>query len=379
MVNKPIAHNIGSGVNAKYDTIIFQSCAILANLMKTKVRKTYNFLIRLLIVLATYGFIYQQLFHKRDIKAVYQAFVDSFSNTWFINMIILVALLMILNWGLEALKWSLLIRKIEQVSWFRSFKAVLTGVAVSSFTPNRVGDYFGRVFILEKANRIEGIFITILGSMSQLLVTFIAGTSCIFFLFLGHHETLLTYFNIPAYLYTYFLWGGGVLILGLNVLFVLLFLNISLLSSVAGKFKGKVLEKLRSYILVLSAYSVRELLGIILLSTSRFLVFSVQLFLLFRAFSIELPFIHGMIIIGVIFFAITMIPTVAITELGIRGSVSLFLIGIYYGSPFEMPASTVMGVVAASTSLWLINLALPALVGGVFVFNLKFFRRSANE
>jgi len=347
--------------------------------MKTKVRKTYNFLIRLLIVLATYGFIYQQLFHKRDIKAVYQAFVDSFSHAWFINMIILVTLLMILNWGLEAFKWSLLIRKIEHMSWFRSFKAVLTGVAVSSFTPNRVGDYFGRVFILEKANRIEGIFITILGSMSQLLVTFLAGTSCIFFLFLGHHETLLIHFDIPAYLYAYFLWAGGILILGMDVLFILLFLNISLLSSVAGKFKGKVLEKLKSYILVLSAYSVRELLGIILLSASRFLVFSIQLYLLFRAFSVELPFIHGMIIIGVIFFAITMIPTVAITELGIRGSVSLFLIGIYYGSPFEMPASTVMGVVAASTSLWLINLALPAVVGGVFVFNLKFFRRSANE
>jgi len=212
-----------------------------------------------------------------------------------------------------------------------------------------------------------------------LLVTFLAGTSCIFLLFLGHHETLLIHFDIPAYLYTYFLWGGGILILGMDVLFILLFLNISLLSSVAGKFKGKVLEKLRSYILVLSAYSVRELLGIILLSAFRFLVFSIQLFILFRAFSVELPFIHGMIIIGVIFFAITMIPTVAITELGIRGSVSLFLIGIYYGSPFEMPASTVMGVVAASTSLWFINLALPALLGGILVFNLKFFRRSANE
>ena len=165
--------------------------------MKTNVRKTYNFLIRLFIILATYGFIYQQLFHKRDIKSVYQAFVDSFNSSWFINVIIVTALLMLLNWGIEALKWSLLIRKIEKVSFIRSFKAVLTGVAVSSFTPNRVGDYFGRVFILKKAARIEGVFITILGSMSQLLVTFLAGTSCIFMLFVGHHETLLEYFNIP--------------------------------------------------------------------------------------------------------------------------------------------------------------------------------------
>lgn len=346
--------------------------------MKTKVRKTYNFLISLLIIFATYGFIYQQLFHERDIKAVYQAFLDSFNNMWFINLIILVFILMILNWGTEAFKWKLLIHKIEKISWVKSLEAVFSGVAVSSFTPNRVGDYFGRVFILEKANRIEGVFITILGSMSQLLVTFLAGTSCIFFLFLGHHETLLTYFNIPAHLYTYFLWGGGVLILGLDTLFVLLFLNISLLSSLAGKFKGKVLEKITSYILVLSAYTVRELIGIILLSAFRFIVFSVQLFILLRIFSVELPFFPGMVIIGVIFFAITMIPTVAIAELGIRGSVSLFIIGIYLGNPFDMPPGIALGIVAASTSLWIINLAIPALIGAIFVFNLKFFRRSVH-
>ncbi len=347
--------------------------------MKTKVRKTYNFLIRLLIILATYGFIYFQLFYERDIQAVYQTFLDSFSNGWFIKMAILVFLLMFLNWGIEALKWQFLIRKIEKISWLRSFNAVLTGVAVSSFTPNRVGDYFGRVFILEKANRIEGVFITILGSMSQLMVTFLAGTSCIFILFLSFHQTLLPYFDIPAYLYTYFLWGGGVLILGLDVLFILLFLNISLFSSLANRLKGKVLEKFTSYIHVLSAYTMSELLNVIMLSVIRFIVFSVQLYILLWAFSVELPFIQGMVMIGVIFFTITIIPTVAITELGIRGSVSLFIIGIYFGSPLEMPASTAMGIVAASTSLWIINLAIPALIGAIFVFSLKFFRRSANE
>jgi uncharacterized membrane protein YbhN (UPF0104 family) len=286
---------------------------------------------------------------------------------------------MILNWGIEALKWSLLIRKIEKIAWIRSFKAVLTGVAVSSFTPNRVGDYFGRVFILEKAARIEGIFVTIVGSMSQLLVTFLAGTSCIFLLFLGHHEILLDFFNIPSYLYTWFLWGGGILILGLDVLFVLLFLNISLLDTLASRLKGKVLEKITSYIHVLSAYATRELVIVILLSALRFFVFSTQMFLLLRAFAVDIPYLNAMVIIGVIFFAITLIPTVAIAELGIRGSVSLFLIGVYYGNPADMPDGIAMGVVAASTSLWLINLAIPALVGAIFAFNLKFFRRLSNE
>ena len=347
--------------------------------MKTNVRKTYNFLISLLIILATYGFIYYQLFHRRDLEAVYSTFLESFNHSWFIKLIVIVLLLMVLNWGLEAMKWSLLIRKIEQVGWLRSFMAVLTGVAVSSLTPNRVGDYFGRVFILEKANRIEGIFITILGSMSQLLITFLAGTTCTFLLFLGHHEDLLEYLSIPDYLYSWFLLGGGILVLGLNILFILLFLNISLLSALAGKLKGKVLEKITSYIQVLSGYTTRELIVIILISASRFLVFSIQMYLLLRAFSVDIPFIDGMITVAVIFFAITMIPSVAIAELGIRGSVSLFLIGLHFGNPLEIPADIALGIVAASTGLWLVNLVLPALCGAIFAFSLKFFRRSGNE
>ena len=139
------------------------------------------------------------------------------------------------------------------------------------------------------------------------------------------------------------------------------------------------LEKITSYIHVLSAYSTRELIIVILLSALRFFVFSTQMFLLLRAFSVEIPYLNAMVIIGVIFFAITLIPTVAIAELGIRGSVSLFLVGVYFGEPENMSDGMAMGVVAASTSLWLINLAIPALAGAVFAYNLKFFRRSSDE
>ena len=82
--------------------------------MKTKVRKTYNYLIRILIIAATYGFIYKQLFRQRDLSATYNTFPDLFSSNWFIWMIIVVFLLMLLNWGIEALKWCFLIRK----SWW---------------------------------------------------------------------------------------------------------------------------------------------------------------------------------------------------------------------------------------------------------------------
>ncbi len=344
--------------------------------MKTKVRKTYNLLIRLLIITFTYGFIYRQIFRKGDLGALYDNFSDVLGTGPFLRYLLLILGLAFLNWALEAMKWQVLIRKIERISWIRSFQAVLTGVAVSSFTPNRIGDYFGRVFILEKANHIEGIFITILGSMSQLLVTFILGTSSIYIMLLVYPDTLLDYLGIPDSLYNYFLWGGAILILGLNILLTLLFLNIALLSSLARRLKGKLMDRISSYVHVLSAYTSRELTGVVLLSLARFAVFSTQLYLLFGLFGISMDYPGAMVIIAVIFFVMTMIPTVAITELGIRGSVSLFLVGIYFGNPLHMPPETNLGIVAASTALWIINLALPAMIGAVFVFKLKFFRKS---
>jgi uncharacterized membrane protein YbhN (UPF0104 family) len=105
------------------------------------------------------------------------------SSPDFLRTLVFVVLLMVVNWMLEALKWQKLISKIEKVSLLQSVVAVLTGVTISSFTPNRVGEYFGRAFILKKASHIEGILITILGSMSQLLITILTG-SLAFLLFL---------------------------------------------------------------------------------------------------------------------------------------------------------------------------------------------------
>lgn len=347
--------------------------------MKTKVRKTYNYLIRILIIIATYGFIYEQVFYQKDLSGVFNTFQNIFKTPWFISTIILVTLLMFANWSIETIKWRLLIYRIERLPFFQALKAVLTGIAVSSFTPNRVGDYFGRVFILEKAARIEGVLITILGSMSQLLVTFVMGTISLYIMFLRIPEALLEFFNIPLHLYQYLIWGGAVLILSLNSLVILLFLNVSVVSSMASRLKGKWAAKVSRYIRVFTAYSNKELITVILLSLFRFVVFSFQFYILLQLFRVNLPLMDGLVVIAVIFFVMTIIPTVAITELGIRGSVSLFLIGMYFGGPEMMPPSVGLGIVAASTALWIINLATPALIGAMFVFSLKFFRKGQDE
>ena len=69
------------------------------------------------------------------------------------------------------------------------------------------------------------------------------------------------------------------------------------------------------------------------------------------------------------------IPTIALTELGIRGSVSLYFIGLYFTS-LGIMCSYDMGIITATTVLWIINLVIPAITGAIFVFRLKFFRKN---
>lgn len=59
------------------------------------------------------------------------------------------------------------------------------------------------------------------------------------------------------------------------------------------------------------------------------------------------------------------IPTLALTEIGVRGSVALFFLGLV--------STNSIGIVTATFTLWIINLALPALIGSFFVFSTNIF------
>jgi uncharacterized membrane protein YbhN (UPF0104 family) len=338
-------------------------------MVRTKIRKTYNLLIQVTILALTFLFIYQQVFEETDIWRVLQAVRESWSSAGFANMLVLVLILMLVNWGIESVKWKYLIGKIENIGFFKSFYAVLTGVAVSSFTPNRVGEYFGRVFVLDRASRLEGTLITILGSMSQLLVPVITGSAALL-IFIPFWPGPQSFIN--GYLF-YIVVAVVVLF---NLITIGLFLNVSFLTNLKEKLLKMQLKKLRRFFRVFAFYHSRELLSILGLSFARYLVFATQFYLLLRLFSVDVPYPEALMLISLVYFVMAVIPTVFITELGIRGSVSLYFFGIYFSGSGITPETINFGVFAASTLLWVINVGLPALIGSLFVFRLKFFRRT---
>ncbi|MCU0371563.1 MAG: hypothetical protein MUC31_09120, partial [Bacteroidales bacterium] len=71
-----------------------------------------------------------------------------------------------------------------------------------------------------------------------------------------------------------------------------------------------------------------------------------------------------------------MVPSLALTELGVRGSVSIFVIGLYFDRSGMGHDGVEMAVLTAATVIWLVNLIIPAILGTFFVFSLKFFRKN---
>ncbi|PCJ89484.1 MAG: hypothetical protein COA57_01760 [Flavobacteriales bacterium] len=325
--------------------------------MPPKTKKFLSLSLKLIIIGLACWFIYKEIFYDRELANIRQYFLRIFDSPQSMGFLIAAALLMPINWGIEAVKWRFLIKKIESVSFRRSFAAVLSGVTVSTFTPNRIGEFAGRIFYLSRADRIKGALITIIGSISQMLMTIVIGSLCL----------LLFLFLYPKVVISdYLLYLLAFLILLVDALLVLLFLNSHLLSVALGKIAF--LSKYRKYVAVFSYYTSWELFSVLLMSFMRYLVFAFQFFLLLKVFDVHVAGIEAVIAIPVTFLAVTLIPTIAPMEMGVREFFALQFIGAF--------SAATLGIVSASFTLWLINLAAASIIGAIFVFGLKFFRQN---
>lgn len=327
------------------------------------VSKIRNIAVRLIIVLASWGFIINQVAGRPDLMKAWGLFWNGFDTGQFWILLILVFALMIVNWLVEALKWQQLMKSVQEVSLADAVKAVLTGVTVSVFTPNRVGEFVGRVFSLRLISPLRAILATLVGSFSQLTITVVAG-SLMSLVFLGRYSDLI--YKMPDVLYSTLV----VLTIFVDAGLVMLFLNVSFLTNIFRSLIPRKWRRIKSYVRVFSRFHHRVLLKILSMSFTRYVVFTCQYFLLLRLFGLTAPWTDILMMIGVIWFIMAAIPSFALAELGIRSSVAVSLFSIYFDHS-TMDTSRTFSIIAASSLLWIINIALPALIGSLFINRLR--------
>jgi len=330
----------------------------------TKLSKYLNWFLRLLIIIASYGYIYYQLVVKGKFGNLIAGLDRIKHDNLIFYLLVVVILLVPANWSLEALKWKYAISKLENISFQKALKGVLTGLTVSTVSPNRIGEFFGRLFYLEKSNRIKAGLISIMSSFSQLIVTLILG-SISFIIFVNQYYT--TFFEIHPVM--------NILLYVVNVLLIvallLIYFKMCRVRYLLGLLPVGWFRKAEVYVSVLSYYNALELFKILIYSLIRYAVFSFQFYLLMRIMGIEILYWEGMFIISLIYFLMSAIPTITLAELGLRGSVSMAVVEFYFRSAPDRISEMTSAALAASSMVWILNLVIPAIVGGLFLIHAK--------
>ena len=320
-------------------------------------RKTFRIFINyflgpLLFVWLSYS-IYHQVSQQPGLGKSWQHIRESFGGVMIWNLVGTL-LLMVVNWSIETIKWKLAIQKIQRINFFTAFKAVLSGVSFSVTTPNRVGEYLGRVLYMEEGKRIKAISLTIAGSMSQLIITLLMGLAGLLILRSPMENSgMISSFWLDVLLY------GIFPTLGILTLF---YFKLPWLVSRIDRLPG---VKEYSWIIeALEDFNATLLMQLLSLSAVRFFVFIVQYYLLFRLFDVDVSLGQCWSAVSVSFLVMAVIPTIALfTDLGLRGKVSLKLLGLF--------SENSLGIGLTAVSIWFINLVIPALAGSLLILGIK--------
>lgn len=254
------------------------------------------------------------------------------------------------NMLLEAKKWHLLARSAQALSFAQAFASYLAGIALSTVTPNRLGEYPGRILYLKRKNTLRLIGVSLLGITTQLLTLFIFGL-------VG-----LVYYNIvhPGIIEKVVLICAVFMTLAIAIAFW----NFERWEPFLERIGW--LRRFRIYGQLLKRFSLKEQLTILILSMIRFSVYTAQYLILLYWMNITIPPLAGFCMAALFFWVMAIIPSIALAELGERGQVSIYLFGYF--------TQNVIGILSATIIIWLINLMIPAVIGSFLLLRMRFLR-----
>ncbi|PST84110.1 hypothetical protein C7T94_05095 [Pedobacter yulinensis] len=317
-------------------------------------KKVLTLVIKAAIVLLTFWFVYLKVSENANLQNFGRLITNLPSaEIWLAGAVVIA--LMLLNWLLEALKWQRLVRHIERISLWRAVESVFCGLTLAIFTPNRLGEYGGRVFFLSPKRRVIGVVAMAVGNIGQLVLTNVFGALAAFFFVFNY---------VP--LDPVFLYAIGILSTCFAGFFILFYFNIRWLNGLllAVPFT----RRYKKFYRVLARYRKAELSKVLLFCLARYAVFSSQYFLLFSWLIPGLRSSEIVMMISLLFFVQSTLPSLDLFDVGVRS-----LTASYF---FSFITDHDVAVIACTASIWLINIIFPAILGTYFVFKLNFFGSS---
>lgn len=257
--------------------------------------------------------------------------------------LITAAFLTFINWLLEAKKWQILVSPFQKMKTNLAYKSVLAGLSTGLITPNRLGNFIGRLAYINNNHKVQATINTQVGNLAQFIITIMMGI-----IGLSVSLTLLTP-NINPYVFI----GIPTLLLVLSI-WLYLYPKAILRLPFGKKMNtiwSKEVDDLSKLSITLKSHVLKYGIG-------RYFVFLAQYYCLFMMFGIPIsPLLTGALA-ATTFLITTVIPGVFFGKLIVRESAALFA--------FSLIALPIPVILFVSFLLWLINLAIPAMFGWYF-------------
>lgn len=298
--------------------------------------KPYLFALKLIAVIVLIGYLVFKIKNEPVLTTLNSLKIENYSA--FISCIILV----FINWGLEAKKWELMLKPIQKLSFLKSYKSVLSGLATGLLTPNRLGNFLGRLAYIKTKYHNQAIIHTQIGNLAQFISTILVGIIGLF---------VISWFQFNL-LNPILVGVISVLFLCIGLLFY--FKPNTILHLPFSKYLN---EKTQKSLVVVTQYSTTFKFQILALSIFRYLVFTIQYYALFFMFN-PIHSLQLLCLISITFLLTTIIPSFFFGKLFVRESVAVFTFSFLNLDPTL--------IILVAFLLWMINLAIPAIFGALF-------------
>ncbi len=311
-----------------------------------KYRQFLFFLIKLAIVVGAFYFIYKKTIHNKTISLT--DFILQLEQIFSGNYKAIMYLFgfTIFNWFFEILKWKKLVSTIKNISILQATKQSLGSHTASLFTPNRIGEYGAKAFYFHKNKRKKIVLLNLISNVIQMIITVLFGIAGLVFL-VTNYDVDLPIFRMRRLVY---------------------YLAIIIVSLLGGRFF--ISKKIRGFYLNKIINFIKKLPKIIvvkafLFSIIRYFIFSHQFYFLLRLFGVETDYYTIVMLIFAMYIIASIIPSLPMFDWLIKGSVAVFI--------FSFVPINELIIVSITLLMWLLNFALPAIIGSYFVLNFKFF------
>jgi hypothetical protein len=302
----------------------------MKDVLLNRLRSWGNKSIGLILFVVCLVAIYNKVAHNENLNQYSADIKIQFEKVTYFEWAVLL-LLFLGNYLMEAIKWQNLLASWSPISIFKSYKSVLIGQAFAFFTPARSGDYVGRILLLPPGSKIKGVAQLAWSSYAQLIITISIGSVALFF-------------NLP-----FFPWIKWFMPLGLIAALFVYFHP--------GEFKGW-LNKINQ--LQIENKLKLNLLG---LSFLKYIIFVLQYTWAVKMLNIPITPIDLWIALGVLFLLLSIIPSISLTDLVIRGQIIVVLLEPYYNNSLML--------ICLSTIIWAVNFLLPAIIGAFLLINFR--------